>query len=83
MTLWQLHAIYSFPVRLSLDDMWKGLTLFAPWSNPIWSARMMNAPNPTPTLNQLPLVCVPADCSDSRINVLCFLTVLWLASSRF
>ena len=30
MTLWQLHAIYSFPVRLSLDDMWKGLTLFAP-----------------------------------------------------
>ena len=30
MTLWQLHAMYSFPVRLSLDDMWKGLTLFAP-----------------------------------------------------
>ena len=83
MTPWQLNAIYSFPARLSLDDMWKGLTLFAPWSNPIWSVRMVNAPNRTPPLHQPPLVCVPAVCTDSRINALSFLTVLWLASSKF
>ena len=56
MTPWQLNAIYSFPARLSLDDMWKGLTLFAPWSNPIWSVRMVKARNPTPPLHQPPLV---------------------------